>query len=114
MKKKPRKALYWAPRILAILFTVFISLFALDVFAENYTFLETIVALFMHLIPTYILIASTWLAWKNNLAGGIAFIVIFIFFTSFFHTYKNPIGFFIISLPLLVIGLLFILNKYLN
>jgi len=51
MKKKTKKALYWAPRIIAILFIVFISLFALDVFIEGYGFWETIVALFMHLVP---------------------------------------------------------------
>ena len=105
------KFLYWAPRILAIVFILFISLFALDVFSEGYSFLETIVALFMHLIPTFILIAVTWIAWKNEFIGGFIFIGIFIFLTVFFNTSREVITFFLISFPVLVIGLLFLLNS---
>ena len=44
--------LYWAPRILSIIFAGFISLFALDVFNEGHSFWETLLALAVHLIPT--------------------------------------------------------------
>ena len=57
MKKGLKKFLYWLPRILAILYILFIALFALDVFGAGYSPLETVIALFMHLVPNYILIA---------------------------------------------------------
>lgn len=115
MNKKYLKYLYYLPRTLSIIYIIFISLFALDVFSENYAFLETITTLFMHLIPTFILIAATILAWKKELIGGITFILLGILFTIFFSTYNNQISFLIITFPLILIGLLFLFNfKYLN
>ncbi len=57
------KILYWTPRVLGILFAVFISIFALDVFGE-YGFPEVLVALFMHLIPTFLVVGVLLIAWK--------------------------------------------------
>lgn len=112
--KKKNKTWYWLPRILAIVFILFVSIFALDVFMEDYTLLETIVALFMHLIPTFVLIAVTILAWKKEFAGGIAFIILGLLFTVFFNTYQELVGFLIISLPVFVIGILFLISHKLN
>ncbi|MDD5086592.1 MAG: hypothetical protein PHV16_02470 [Candidatus Nanoarchaeia archaeon] len=111
MNEKAKKVIYWAPRIIAILFILFISLFALDVFSEDYTFFQTIIGLFMHLIPAFILIAATCIAWKNEFVGGFVFIGIFVFFTIFFNTSREIITFSLISLPVLIIGLLFLLNS---
>ncbi len=41
-----KKFLYWLPRILGILFAIFISIFALDAFGEGIPFLEAIVGFF--------------------------------------------------------------------
>lgn len=63
-------------RILGILFAIFISLFALDVFAEGTPFWQSIAALFIHLIPTYILLVILWVAWKRPLIGGPLYILL--------------------------------------
>jgi len=76
------KILYWLPRILSILFIAFISMFALDVFGEPNWF----PALLIHLIPSFILVAITIFAWKNERLGGFAFIgagILLMFFTHF-------------------------------
>ena len=108
IQKKPKnnsclvKFFYWLPRILAICFTVFISLFALDVLGQPGWFL----GLLIHLVPTYILIAATVLAWKNEMIGGILFLlvgVLMMFFTRFESM--------IVSLPIIVIGALFLVRK---
>ena len=106
------KTLYWAPRVLAIIYIIFLSLFAFDVFGEGYSFLETIVALFMHLIPSLILVAITFLAWKKEKMGGIIFILLGIIFTIFFNTYREIISFLLISLPILIVGILFLINHF--
>lgn len=98
------------PRILAILYIAFISLFALDVFEGGYGFWGTIIALFMHLIPSFLLIAGLVVAWKRPTAGGAIFLVLGIIFTLWFRTYQRIDVFLLISLPLLVIGLLFIIS----
>lgn len=98
------------PRTLAIIYIAFISLFALDVFGEGYGFFGTMLALFMHLIPSFILILCLVLAWKKPIIGGAIFVVLGIIFTLWFRTYQRIEVFLIISLPLFVIGIFFIVD----
>jgi len=99
------------PRILAILFILFISLFALDVFGEDLGFLNTAIALFMHLIPSLVLTGLLILAWKKPKLGGGLFILLSFIFTLAFNTYREPISFLLITgLPLLI-GLLFMVSE---
>lgn len=106
-----KKYLYWTPRVLAILYILFISLFALDVFGGGYGFAELLIALFMHLIPTFILIIILLIAWKWEKVGGVIFIILSIGFTLFFNTYRHPMTLLTISGPVFLIGLLFLANK---
>ncbi|NCN98564.1 hypothetical protein COU62_03210 [Candidatus Pacearchaeota archaeon CG10_big_fil_rev_8_21_14_0_10_35_219] len=106
--KKAR--LYWLPRILTIVLIIFISIFALDVFSD-FTGVELLVALFMHLIPSLILIVVLVVAWKWEKIGGILFIITAIVTTIFFKTYQDIIVFLLISLPPLAIGILFLINS---
>jgi hypothetical protein len=66
--------LYWTPRVLGILFSLFVSLFALDVFGVGYGYWETILALLIHLIPVYLLIIGLAIAWRWEWAGALLFI----------------------------------------
>jgi hypothetical protein len=68
------RLLRWTPRVLAILFIAFIALFALDVFGAGYSPWETIVALFMHLLPNLALLAVVILAWRWPWVGAIGFL----------------------------------------
>jgi hypothetical protein len=93
---------YLLPRILAILFIIFISLFALDVFGQPQWFL----ALLTHLIPSYILIILTIIAWKNEKIGGILFLITAVL-TAILLRSTVPI----VLIPTLVIGVLFLVAK---
>ena len=72
---KVNKLLFWAPRVLAILFILFLAMFSLDIFGNNYTFWETVVGLFMHNILSIILLIVLIISWKYELVGAIAFIL---------------------------------------
>jgi hypothetical protein len=87
---------------LAITYTLFISIFALDAIADSP------IAFIMHLVPTFILVAAIMLAWRNSRAGGIAFIVLGIVFTLWFHTFRHALSFMLLSVPLVVLGTLFL------
>jgi hypothetical protein len=67
------RALFWAPRVLCILLIAFVSLFALDVFAEGHGFWKTLVRLLMHLVPSLILTAALMVAWRWEWIGTAAF-----------------------------------------
>jgi len=99
------KFIYWLPRILAILFIAFISMFALDVFSEP----QWLLALLIHLIPSYILIIVTAVAWKYERAGGLLFLVAGFLLMVFTHFESL-----ILSIPAFVIGALFLSRKYLS
>ena len=71
-----KRLLLWSPRILGILFAIFLSLFSLDVFSEGYSFGETILALLIHLIPTYLVVISLAIAWRWECIGSILFIAL--------------------------------------
>lgn len=65
---------YWLPRCVAILFILFLSLFALDVFSGNSSFGVVIVGFLIHLIPSYVLLLALVFAWKREKIGGFLFI----------------------------------------
>ena len=73
MTKSARGVLFWAPRILTILFALFLSMFALDAFAETSGFVETLTGLVLHLIPTFLVVVLLVLAWRWESIGVIAF-----------------------------------------
>ena len=98
-----RIVLYWLPRILSVLFILFISAFALDVSNES----NWPLALFMHLIPSFLLIGITIVAWKNEGLGGFLFLLIgfaLLIFTNFEAL--------ILGIPAFGIGALFLGKKY--
>ena len=98
-----KKILYWLPRILSVLFIAFISVFALDVFGEPQWFL----ALLIHLIPSYLLIAITVIAWRQETLGGSLFLIAGLILLIFTHFEALIIG-----IPAFVIGALFLGKKY--
>ena len=84
MENKVSKFVYWTPRILSIIFIVFLALMSLDIFGMGLSFREILVGLFMHNIPALILLAVLIISWKYEIVGGVAFILaglLYIFFT---------------------------------
>lgn len=66
------RLLYWIPRIMSLLFVAFISLFAIDVFDEYHGW-ELVLALFIHLLPSFVLLAGVIVAWKYDILDAIVF-----------------------------------------
>ena len=104
-KQALKKTFYWLPRVLAILTILFFTLFSLDVFAEHASFLDIVMGLLMHNIPTIILVAALVVAWKHEIIGGWAFILLGIISTLFFRTA-------LFLPPLALIGGLFLFYEY--
>lgn|SRR3989344_8718199 len=108
-----KKAFYYLPRILAIIYILFLGIFALDVFIPNQTLGYYLIALFMHLIPNFILLIILAVAWIWERAGGGLFILLGLIFTVFFNTYISWPNFLLISFPIFLLGFLFIMDSYL-
>lgn len=112
--KNFRKITCWAARILAILYALFISIFALDVFQEGYSASETILALAIHLVPTAVVLVCLAVAWKTVRAGGLLFLLLGAAFWVFFGREAEWINFLIIPGPLILVGALFLACSYLK
>ncbi len=116
MKKDINKFLYWAPRVLSIMFMLFIAMFSLDVFGIELSFWEIVVGLFMHNIPTFIILIVIIIAWKYEIVGGIAFILAslaYVIFTARSVKWYLALSWsLIISGPAFLIGILFMINWF--
>lgn len=119
VKRKVNRYLYWAPRILSILFIVFLAIFSLDVITPEASFTEIVIGLLMHNIPAIVLLIIVIISWKHEIVGGIAFIlagVLYIIFAS-----RVGIPWYLalswsltIAGPAFLIGILFMINWFKN
>lgn len=101
--------IYWSPRILSLLFVGFLSLFALDVFDGPMTG-AMILGFLIHLLPSFALLALTFVAWRYPLVGAIVFIgfaVGYIWLVGFDRSWTWYAA---ISGPALIVGVLYSLN----
>ena len=110
MKRPVKRLLFWTPRVLCILFAVFVSLFALDVFGEGYGFWGTMLALLMHLIPTGVILIVLAISWRWEWVGGILFTALGVLYLVMFWGRFHWSAYLLISGPLLLVGILFLIN----
>lgn len=113
-KKKINKFIDWTPRILSIVFILFLMLFSLDIFDLQLGFWGTILGLFMHNIPALLLLIILIISWKHEIVGGIAFILAGILYIILLM--RNPFEWYYlawaaqISGIAFLIGILFLIN----
>lgn len=108
-----KRFLYSSPRVLGILFALFLSLFALDVFGVGLGLWDSIRAFLIHLTPVYGVVIALVLAWRRPLLGAILFPALALVYVISFGGRNDWIAYAVITGPLLLLGLLFLLNwKY--
>lgn len=106
--KDPVKAYLLAARILAIAFALFMALFSLDVFGSGEGFLEELLAFLIHSAPSIAMLLLVFLFWKRPDISSYGFFALAVFFTLFFKTYRDMLQLVMLSLPLALIGFLFL------
>lgn len=114
-------ALKWIARVLCILAILLVSLFALDSFSPDKTFLQNTAAFLKHLIPSFVLLAVLIVAWYREKAGGIILTAIgvawcvFLFVFNFERTHSVSTSILIVlilGIPFVLSGILFIVSYY--
>jgi hypothetical protein len=101
------RLLLWSPRVLGVLLSLFIGVFALDAFSPAKPILEALPEFFVHLVPALVLLALVVTSWQREWIGGLAFI-------GLAMVYALTVGrghadwVFVISGPLLIVGALFL------
>ena len=113
------RILHWMPRIICIIAILFISKFSMNAFESYLTIWQQVLLLLVHLIPAILLVGLLIIAWKWELLGGILFTLIGLGLAPVIYQHNfnmdqsmgMSLGFvMIIALPLVIIGILFILS----
>jgi hypothetical protein len=89
---------------------VFLSLFALDVFGEHLGYWKTILALAIHLTPTWMVLGVLAIAWRWEWVGAILFNVLALAYLVTVRGRFHWSAYVVISGPLCLAGVLFLLN----
>jgi len=110
MNIRIKQFLFWAPRVLCILFALFLTMFSLDVFEEGLGFWGTSLALMIHLVPVYTVIIALVIAWRWEWVGAMLFIALAIFYLAWSWGRFHWSAYLSISGPLVLVGLLFMVS----
>jgi hypothetical protein len=117
MSNFSKRALYWTPRALSIIFIAFLSIFALDVFDGHYGFWQTALAFIIHEIPVFVLIAALILAWRWEWIGalfyaaaGLLYIVCVVSMSRPWSPTMRLTAILMIAGPAFIIAVLFLTN----
>ncbi len=113
MNKSIKMLLLWSPRVLCIIFAAFISIFAMDVFNDSHGIMQTIAGLLIHLIPTFVIVGVLVLSWRWEWVGAVAYVGLAVFY-AYMINFRRWDWIAIISTPLLIIGILFLISWLLH
>ena len=110
------KSVYWIPRIVSIVFLLFLTLFSFDVISPGLGFWQIVLGMLMHNIPVFILAIVLWISWKYEIVGGIAFIIAgiaYLISVAMRQPWYIVLSWsMIIAGPAFVIGILFLMNWF--
>lgn len=102
----------WTPRVLGLLFTLFVAVFALDVF-DGREGLDLVLALGAHLAPAAAVLAATLVGWRWPVAGGVLFALLGGAYILLVGPDRPASWYVAIAAPAFAIGLLFFTNRLL-
>ena len=109
MTQAQKSFLFWTPRVFSILFILFVSIFALDVFSGVETIWKQILGFLIHLIPSYALIIGLIIAWRVEWFGALTYIGFSVWYVSLANQPHWSVILLLIGLPI-VIGLIWLVG----
>jgi len=105
------RLLRWGPRVLGVLVSIFLALFALDAFRPSQSVLEALPDFSIHLIPAVAVMVLVIVSWRREWIGGLAFIGLAIVYALSVGS-RHVDWVLLISGPLLTVGALFFWSWY--
>ena len=104
------RVLYWTPRVLCLVFAVFLGLFALDSFDEGPDLGRQVGAFLIHLVPTYLVLGILAVAWRWEWVGAVAFFGLGVLYLVMAWGRFHWSAYAVISGPLFLLAGLFLAN----
>jgi hypothetical protein len=103
--------LLWSPRILGILMSLFVGMFALDACSEGKPIVQAILDFVIHLTPAVVLLVLVVASFRWEWIGGLAFIGLAIVYALTMSRARLD-WMLLISGPLTIMGALFLWNWF--
>ena len=105
-----RKLLLWAPRLILIVFALFLVVFSFDVFGEGKSATEVALGFILHNIPSIILGLLVFAAWRREWIGASACLVLAVAYIVWAWE-RFPLSvYFAITGPLFLVAALYAIN----
>jgi hypothetical protein len=106
MTTASRRVIAWSPRILGILVSLFLAVFALDAF-NGQPILEALGDFVIHLIPAFVLLLVVAASWRRAWIGGVSFLALALLYATTMA--RGHVDWMLaIALPLAIVGALFL------
>ncbi len=95
------------PRTVGLIYLLFLMLFSFDVFEGTAVTVNEILAFLLHSLPSLILFAILIATWRRPFWAGVLFFIFTAAITVLFHTYTGTDRLTLITLPPLLVSVLF-------
>lgn len=105
-----RDFLLWTPRLLLIVFALFLVLFSFDVFGEGKSTAEIAVDFAKHIVPSMVLGLVVFAAWRREWIGALVCLVLAVVYIAWAWG-RFPLSvYFVIAGPLFLIAAMYAVN----
>lgn len=114
MQLRKNSLMYWVPRVGAIAYALFLSLFTFDAWEGTNSFWEGFLGWLIHLLPVAIVALALIIAWRRPFVGGLVFFLLgalflYLFASDFNDDWTNfALTALLIAGPLILLGILFL------
>ena len=105
------RLLVWSPRIVGILVSLFVGMFALDAFSEGKPFFQALPDLLIHLSPAFVLLTIVGASFRWPWIGAVSCIGLAVVYAMTMSNGRLD-WMLTISGPLFVVGALFLWSWY--
>ena len=111
MTTTTRRLLYWAPRFLGIVVSLFIGLFAFDAFGPGKPLADALLDFAIHLLPALLLLTVVAASWRREWIGALTFIGLAVVYATTMARGRID-WMLLIAGPLLLVGMLFLASWF--
>ncbi|MDD5032563.1 MAG: hypothetical protein PHC85_00375 [Candidatus Pacebacteria bacterium] len=105
---------YWLPRVLTMLFVIFMGFVANAEIDSKYEYPDVLTASALHYIPTAIVAIAGAIAWRKEKLGAFAMVFLGLLYIALGWGSQSIWAFLAVSGPLFLIGAIFLRNDLEN
>ena len=111
MTTTTRRLAFWAPRIIGILVSLFMGVFALDAFGPGKPLADALLDFAIHLLPALLLLTVVAASWRREWIGALTFIGLAVVYATTMARGRID-WMLLIAGPLLLVGMLFLASWF--